>query len=362
MFNKTILTFLFIIIYFQFASANELNEVLSKKEVLNITNEFFISYYCKDDICVKTDNEYKEKFVEIPDKNERVIKYIVDTCSSEEIINGRCFSEKCISDAHCLSNKCIDSHCAFNEETPIVHCDDIYIGVKKSYMHCGKPYGDTCKTDDECSSKKCGLYDGLCRMQAEGPHDDEVFSKEEVLKITSNNYISYYCKNDTCVSYDDYYHVYFVDIPDENNNFKRYIVDTCTVDDIKNGRCYHEECTSDSQCLSNKCIDKHCAFNEETPIDHCEYIDSYMHCGKPHDDTCKTNDECSSKICNKYGICDIQKKGSDSDYIEALKIIFFLIPLCTVYFIIFLNFYFVFRNTYEKHSKNRKNKKDALII
>ncbi|KAG4103057.1 hypothetical protein H8356DRAFT_1645757 [Neocallimastix lanati (nom. inval.)] len=39
-------------------------------------------------------------------------------------------------------------------------------------MYCGKPYHDTCKTDDECSSKIC-FKDNTCNMQYEGPSDSE---------------------------------------------------------------------------------------------------------------------------------------------------------------------------------------------
>jgi len=48
----------------------------------------------------------------------------------------------------------------FNNETEIVHGDDIYIKPtlfhdKSSYMYCGKPYLDTWTNNDECSSKEC---------------------------------------------------------------------------------------------------------------------------------------------------------------------------------------------------------------
>jgi len=32
--------------------------ILSKEEVLKITNKYYISYYCKDDICVLSDYDY----------------------------------------------------------------------------------------------------------------------------------------------------------------------------------------------------------------------------------------------------------------------------------------------------------------
>jgi len=36
-------------------------------------------------------------------------------------------SYKCTTDSECLSNKCSNNYCVFNEETPIIHCDNIYI-------------------------------------------------------------------------------------------------------------------------------------------------------------------------------------------------------------------------------------------
>jgi len=63
------------------------------------------------------------------------------------------------------------------------------------------------------------------------------------------------------------------------------------------------KCTSDSQCLTNKCIDGVCIFNEEDPTEFCTsiYINlfirfSYMYCGKMIGDICKKDKECGSKI------------------------------------------------------------------
>jgi len=109
-------------------------------------------------------------------------KYITETCPRDKIgtemcnteiyYDGNIFYTNCTSNSDCLSNKCLKSVCVFNDENPIVHCDDIYLGGGRSYMHCGKPYHDTCKTDDECSSKIC-FEDNTCNMQYEGPSDSE---------------------------------------------------------------------------------------------------------------------------------------------------------------------------------------------
>ncbi|KAL6612479.1 hypothetical protein U3516DRAFT_901406 [Neocallimastix sp. 'constans'] len=38
-------------------------------------------------------------------------------------------------------------------------------------MHCGKPYGDSCKTNDECSSKEC--ESNTCWIRTGGPSNPE---------------------------------------------------------------------------------------------------------------------------------------------------------------------------------------------
>jgi len=182
MFNRNIFICIYILFFFQFINAKELIKGISKDEVLNITMRTYISFYCKNDICSETYHNYIDHFIEIPDENGNSIKYITDTCTYEKVISNDCESENCTSDSQCLSNKCIYNHCVFNEETPIVHCDDIYtppsfISIfypKPTYMYCGKPYKDTCKSNDDCSSKSCS--NGICNMQNKGPSDSQGFS------------------------------------------------------------------------------------------------------------------------------------------------------------------------------------------
>jgi len=112
-----------------------------------------------------------------------LIKYITHTCRYEEIESKECKSSaSCNNNLECLSNKCFNNYCVFNEETPIVHCDDIYSNIlfKSSYMHCGKPYNDVCSSNDECSSKQCihGTYD----IQENGPSDSESTGLNEGIK------------------------------------------------------------------------------------------------------------------------------------------------------------------------------------
>ena len=174
---NNIILCLYIIFYIQFGNTYEEGRVLSKDEVLKIKNEYFLSFFCKNDTCVSTSYDYGDYIIEIPDGNGNMIKYITETCTYDELktYNSGCIN-KCTSDSQCLSNKCSRNCCVFNDETPVVHCDDIYtpplyFKERSSYMYCGKAYKDTCKTDDECSSKKC--YGGNCYMQDKGPSDSE---------------------------------------------------------------------------------------------------------------------------------------------------------------------------------------------
>ena len=127
---------------------------------LQIQNEYFISFYCKNDICIAVRNDYSGICLSIPDENGKLINYIVKTCSLEKAIIGKCINStsnalenKCSSickyDSDCLSNKCVNKFCVFNDETPIVHCDDIYtepgfLRFSSSYMYYGNPAGDSC--------------------------------------------------------------------------------------------------------------------------------------------------------------------------------------------------------------------------
>jgi len=83
----------------------------------------------------------------------------------------------CNKDSECLSNKCYNNHCCFNNENEIEHCDNIYSNSlflgESSYMYCGKRYLDTCKSNKECSSKKC--LKGICTQQIKGPSDSYSF-------------------------------------------------------------------------------------------------------------------------------------------------------------------------------------------
>jgi len=174
---------IYIIIYLRIINC----KILTKDEVLKMKDKFYVSFYCKDDICVYTDCYYRKPYARIPDKEGNYTKYITYTCNYEEIelndcvyefpYNNSLVSVKCTSDSECLSNKCFKNHCVFDEETPLVHCDNIYSAPTlfrkaSSYIYCGKAYGDTCKNNDECSSKLCSSK-GICTLQTNGPSDSD---------------------------------------------------------------------------------------------------------------------------------------------------------------------------------------------
>lgn len=86
-----------------------------------------------------------------------------------------------------------------------------------------------------------------------------------------------------------------MDIPDKNGNITRYSTNICTIETVKsNEHFFCPKRSSDSKCLSNKCFENYCVYNEETPIVNCTDINSilditlYMQCGKPPGNPCKT--------------------------------------------------------------------------
>jgi len=137
---------------------------LTKNEVLNKNN--YGQYYCKGEICVSSDNRIELGTIIIPNNEGKNVTYITDTCSMTDIDLDLCDSKDCTADSECLSNKCVKGHCSYNEATPIVHCqyvrtvhDDPLFGDPKGYkMQCGLPVGDTCETNNDCSSYNCVNY------------------------------------------------------------------------------------------------------------------------------------------------------------------------------------------------------------
>jgi hypothetical protein len=49
---------------------------MSIEDVLKIKNEYYVSFYCKNDICVETDFMYDDETVDIPDEHGNITTYI----------------------------------------------------------------------------------------------------------------------------------------------------------------------------------------------------------------------------------------------------------------------------------------------
>ncbi|ORX61227.1 hypothetical protein BCR36DRAFT_365806 [Piromyces finnis] len=174
----------------------------------------------------------------------------------------------------------------------------------------------------------------------------------------------------------------FIEIPDEKDNKKVYISMAHSYNDFKKYNYITFEhlrkniytsykCTSDSQCLTNKCIEGVCIFNEENPTEYCTdiYINlllrsSFMHCGKVMGDLCEKNAECASRVCNPYTkTCGHPPLGpSDSDLANGLRNFAYLeIDIFIIYFILrcFIKpiIKYIFKITFE-----RKNKKSEFFL
>jgi uncharacterized membrane protein YuzA (DUF378 family) len=126
-----------------------------------------------------------------------------------------------------------------------------------------------------------------------------------------------YCKDDICVPCSNHIDLGTVIIPNKEGVNVTYISDTCSSKDIDLNLCSSKNCTSDSECLSNKCIKGHCSFNEANPIVQCLYVRTVhsgpvfgdpkgykRQCGLPVGDKCKSNKDCSSFNCEKYNKSD----------------------------------------------------------
>ncbi|KAG4108850.1 hypothetical protein H8356DRAFT_1285538 [Neocallimastix lanati (nom. inval.)] len=109
----------------------------------------------------------------------------------------------------------------------------------------------------------------------------------------------------------------------KNGNETSYIIETCTYDNAILGNCrnfndtlegkhYSTICTKNSECLSDRCVNGFCVFNDLNPVTCCVTVythkflkakpESHMHCGKALDEPCRSSDECSSKLCGEDGL------------------------------------------------------------
>lgn len=164
------------------------------KDIISMSNNYGHNYYCRDNNCISFKNDNPKMYIEFPDENGNIKKYILKTCPYEDIFlqNKECpkFRKNeipegleyiyytCNSDSECFFNKCINNYCVFNDKSPITHCDIIYKYFSIfhiSYLHCGKTYGQLCNESNECSSESCCF--GECSSAVKTPEDEQEFRK-----------------------------------------------------------------------------------------------------------------------------------------------------------------------------------------
>ncbi|ORX64262.1 hypothetical protein BCR32DRAFT_287210 [Anaeromyces robustus] len=123
------------------------SKILNKNEVLKIKNKFNLGYYCKNDICVEVNRDILLPFVEIPDKEGNIKRYISKsyTYYDLKLKNYRYniyggpnirISYKCSSDSQCLTNKSIGDICKKNKECASKKCFN-----NSEYSYCGSVGG-----------------------------------------------------------------------------------------------------------------------------------------------------------------------------------------------------------------------------
>ncbi|KAG4096699.1 hypothetical protein H8356DRAFT_1396119 [Neocallimastix lanati (nom. inval.)] len=185
-----------------------------------------------------------------------------------------------------------------------------------------------------------------------------ILTKDEVLKLTDENPIKYYCKNNLCTYVDDYIQFPFAIFLDENGNETSYIIETCTYDNAILGNCcnitrplkekhYSTKCNENSECLSDRCVNGFCVFNDLNPVTCCVTVyipkflsakpESHMHCGKALNEPCHSSDECSSELCGKDGLCFFDSYApSDSDGAVILPLLVMSLFFATIAILIWI--------------------------
>jgi len=212
--------------------------------------------------------------------------------------------------------------------------------------------------------------------------ESRTLNKTEVLKLKNKYYTHYYCKNDICVELGYDYLSENVEIPDEKGTIKRYISKSYSYEELKSvwrtviglgpDVYFSLNCTSDSQCLTNKCYNNYCVFNEENPIEFCTniYINlamfsyDYMYCGKAIGEKCKRNKECGSKRCKKNS-CGLPPGGPcDSCVLVGIRNLLYIgIGIITMISIIILLCYcYYFKLNKNLKNNNKKYKKLQNIL
>jgi len=127
--------------------------------------------FCKGDVCVCMYESVIKPFIELPDQNNHIRKYILVPYANYykdfmyEYNNNETvyISLKCSNDYQCFSNKCVDNICTYNENSDATRCDRIYtrynmFSRKKDiggHIHCGRMLHEYCTEDEECSFNSC---------------------------------------------------------------------------------------------------------------------------------------------------------------------------------------------------------------
>jgi len=157
----------------------------------------------------------------------------------------------------------------------------------------------------------------------------ETMSKSEVLQIKLKR-----TNSKKCPSYSEGYKNFFcqyrffcrgefcstknkrssvVEFKNADGKTERFIPDTCTEEGLRIDLCHTAKCYEDSDCLSNKCINRTCIVNEAYPITQCVNMETYntlefkytaeMNCGLSENEKCELNEDCASRNCTDTGHC-----------------------------------------------------------
>ena len=165
-----------------------------------------------------------------------------------------------------------------------------------------------------------------------------------------------YCKDNVCVCISDCDIKPFIELPDKNGHFHRYILvpyasyfANFTYESENNNETIHVsvDCKGDNQCFSNKCVNNACTYNANSDVQRCDVIyteatifshsEKYINCGRMLGESCTKDTDCSSNICFRDGKClENTYRPSDNQFmIEVQKfclkagiIILLLIIIC----------------------------------
>ena len=148
------------IYYFNSTTGFNKNKLFSNKIKRGVKH----TYFCKNNMCLRIEDYNIKPFIEFPDENGYIHKYIL-TPYNDSNNETNFVSTECKNNTQCLSNKCLNKTCTYNEKSNIERCDVMYTAVtlfsfSEEYVYCGKMIGESCTKNSECSFKLC---DKICR-------------------------------------------------------------------------------------------------------------------------------------------------------------------------------------------------------